>query len=148
MGNLKLQKFIPVIITMPAITLGAIAMFHNNISTLIWAQNIACLVIAGLISHFIVLNRWNIKVSKHNGVTIIIVFFFLLLTFLDQGMNGVHRWISIGIMKFNVSMILLPLTIIALWRASQTEELWFTLAVALAISILLAIQPDSSQLTG
>ncbi len=148
MGDLKLHKFIPVIITMPSITLGAIAMFHNKISALIWTQNIACLVIVGLISYFIVSNKWNIKASKYNGIAILIVFLFLLLTLLDSGMNGVHRWISIGIMKFNVSMILLPLSIIVLWRASQTKELWFTLAIALAISILLAIQPDASQLTG
>ncbi|MDQ7092586.1 hypothetical protein REC12_03185 [Desulfosporosinus sp. PR] len=148
MGNLKLQKFIPVIITMPSIILGAIAMFHNKISTLIWAQNIACLVVGGVISYFIVSSKWNIKASKYNGITILIVFLFLLLTFLDPGMNGVHRWISIGIIKFNVSMILLPLIIIALWRASQTKGLGFTLAIALAISILLAIQPDASELTG
>jgi len=40
MKMLQLQYFIPVIITMPSIALGAIAMYHNKIPTFIWAQNI------------------------------------------------------------------------------------------------------------
>jgi len=45
-------------------------------------------------------------------------------------------------------MIVLPRIIIELWKVSQTEDLRLTVFITIAISILLAIQPDASQLTG
>lgn len=124
MKKLKLLNFIPLIITIPSITIGAIAMYQNKISNIIWIQNIACLVIAGLIS------------------------LLLLLTLISPGMDGVHRWVSIGIIKFNISMIVLPKIIIELWKMSQIKDLRLTVLITIAISILLVIQPDASQLTG
>jgi len=48
--KLRSANFTPLIFTIPAITIGAIAMYHNEIPTLIWAQNIFILVMAGFIS--------------------------------------------------------------------------------------------------
>jgi len=67
---------------------------------------------------------------------------------MNPGMNGVHRWVSIGIIKLNVSMIVLPIMIIALWKVLHIKEIWFTIVTTMAISVLLFIQPDASQLTG
>jgi len=72
----------------------------------------------------------------------------LLLTLISPGMDGVHRWVSIGIIKFNISMIVLPKIIIELWKMSQIKDLRLTVLITIAISILLVIQPDASQLTG
>ncbi|MDF2557199.1 MAG: cell division protein [Bacillales bacterium] len=148
MKKLRLLNFIPLIITIPAITIGAIAMYHSKISIFIWAQNVACLVITGLISYFVVSNKFKIIRNKFNGIIILISLLLLILTFMSPGMNGVHRWVSIGIIKFNVSMIVLPIIIIELWKLSQIKGLRFTIFITMTISILLAIQPDASQLTG
>jgi hypothetical protein len=42
----------------------------------------------------------------------------------------------------------LPMIIIELWKLSQIKGLGFTVVITMAISFLLAIQPDASQLTG
>lgn len=148
MKKLRLLNFIPLIITIPSITIGAIAMYHNKISIIIWTQNIACLLIAGFISYFAVSNKIKMIRSKTNGIFILIPLLLLILTLISPGMNGVHRWVSIGIINFNVSMIVLPIIIIELWKLSQIKGLRFTVVITMAISILLAIQPDASQLTG
>lgn len=148
MKKLTLINFISLIITIPSITIGAIAMYHNKISSFIWIQNIACLVIAGLISYFAVSNKFKMISRKTSGIFILVSLLLLLLTLISPGMNGVHRWISLGIINFNVSMIVLPITIIGLWKMSQIKDLRLTVVITIAISIILAIQPDASQLTG
>jgi cell division protein FtsW (lipid II flippase) len=146
--KLKLMNFFPLIITIPSIAIGALTMSHNKVSIFIWAQNIACLVLLGLISYFVVSNKFNIRTSKFYGISILISVLFIILTFMSPSMNGVHRWVSIEIIRFNVSMIVLPITIIALWKLSQIKSLWLAIVATITISILLLIQPDASQLTG
>jgi len=90
---------------------------------------------------------YNYK-NKNYWFFILISLLLLLLTLISPGISGIHRWVSIGIIKFNVSMIVLPRIIIELWKVSQTEDLRLTVFITIAISILLAIQPDASQLTG
>jgi len=67
MKKLRLINFVPLMITIPSITIGAIAMCHNKVSSSIWIQNIVCLVIAGLISCFAVSNKFIIIRIKTIG---------------------------------------------------------------------------------
>ncbi len=146
--KLRTANFIPLMLTIPAITIGAIAMYLNEIPTLIWAQNMFFLVIAGLISFFAVLSKLNMKRSSAYDISILISLLLIILTFISPGMDGVHRWLSIGIINFNVSMIVLPILIIELWKLLQIKGLSFTIIITIVVSILLSIQPDASQLTG
>lgn len=148
MKKLGLMNFVPLIIPIPSIVLGVIAMYHNRVSVSIWTQNIACLIIAGLISYFVVANKFRMRKGRANGTFILISLLLLILTLISPGMNGVHRWVSIGILKFNVAFIVLPTMIIKLWEISKIKGMNFTALITVAISILLAIQPDASQLTG
>jgi len=45
-------------------------------------------------------------------------------------------------------MIVLPVLIIALWKLLQTKPFIFPAIITIVISVLLALQPDASQLTG
>ncbi|WP_315122433.1 cell division protein [uncultured Clostridium sp.] len=148
MKNPKLLNFIPLLVTTPVIVIGAIAMKYNNISTFIWGQNLACLMLMGLISYLILLGNVNIARSNFNKTFILIPVILLFLTFIGADMMGVHRWISIGPIRFNVSMIVMPITIILLWELLENEVWWQSVIITFAISILLFIQPDASQLTG
>ena len=146
--KLRSANFTPLIFTIPAITIGAIAMYHNEIPTLILAQNIFILVMAEFISFFAISSKFNMKTNSFSTISILISLLLIILTFISPGIDGVHRWLSIGIIKFNVSMIVLPILIIELWKLSQIKGLSFTIITTMVISILLSIQPDASQLTG
>jgi hypothetical protein len=148
MKELILLKFIPLIMAIPAITIGVIAMKFNDVSTTIWAQNIVCLVFTGLISYIILSGNISMARSKYNNIFILLPVVLLALTFNRSGMMGVHRWISIGPVKLNVSMVFMPATIILLWELLKVKAWWFAMSMTVIISLLLFIQPDASQLTG
>jgi cell division protein FtsW (lipid II flippase) len=141
-------NFIPLLTTIPSIAIGAAAMYYNKVPTSIWGQNIAYLVIAGLISYFVVLSKPKVRGSKFYNISILISIIFILLTFISAGMEGVHRWVSIGIIRFNVSMIVLPTIIISTWKLLEANQLWTAVITTIAVSILMLVQPDASQLTG
>jgi hypothetical protein len=144
----RITNFIPLIITIPSISIGVAAMYYNKVPAFIWAQNIAYLVIIGMSSYFVVSSKFNIGGSKLYYSSMLISLIFIILTFIMPGMEGVHRWVSIGIIKFNASMIVLPIIIISSWKLLNAKSLWITIVTTIAISVLLAIQPDASQLTG
>jgi len=146
MNKILSSKFTPLIITLPSIVIGVIAMFINKVSMVIWGQNIVCLIIVGLISYLILSKEYRFKKTKPES-TIIISVIFLLLTFIGPGFQGVNRWISLGPLNFYVASIVIPILIIALYRLSELQN-WYILAlIALSISILLTQQPDASQST-
>lgn len=64
----------------------------------------------------------------------------LAATLVSPGMEGVHRWITLGL-SINVAELLLPLTLVALTFLHAPLRL----IVPLLIVILLTAQPDASQ---
>lgn len=148
MKKIKLLNFTPLIITSPSILLGVIAMYYNNVSTSIWIQNSIFFVIAVFISHFIVKNKSKMISNKLNCMYIVLSLVLLILTFISPSMNGVHRWLSLGIISLNISMIILPIMIVELWKLSKIKSLWITTLLTIFISVVLFVQPDASQLTG
>ena len=148
MKKLRLLNFIPLLMAAPSIIIGVIAMYTNKVPIAIFGQNIFYLVIGGIISYFILLKKSKVKNNVSTITTTIIVGVILLfLTFISSGIEGVHRWVSVGPIKFYVAVIVLPIIIIDLWKLLQIRDWRFSAAVAIVISILLALQPDASMLT-
>jgi len=123
-------------------------MYTNKVPIAIFGQNIFYLVLAGIISYFMILKKSKAKNNAStNTTTIIVAVILLFLTFIGSGIMGVHRWISVGPIKFYVAVIVLPIIIIALWKLLQIKDWWVSAAITIVISILLALQPDASMLT-
>ena len=149
MKKLKLFNFIPIIMTAPAIVIGTIAMYYNRISNFVIIQNLIGLVIMGLISYYILSGNINICRNKNiKDIFRLIPLILLLLTFIGEGMMGVHRWISIGPIRLNISMIVMPIIILSLWKLLKNNSWWKVAIITIFISIVLFIQPDASQLSG
>ncbi|MFT4106349.1 MAG: hypothetical protein QM657_11370 [Lacrimispora sp.] len=146
-GNqLSLRKFIPIIIMMPSIAIGGLAMYRNHISIVIWGQNIACFLLMSIIS--CIMYKFGISRNEYKKIIFPSALFLLTLTFVNPGMEGVHRWISIGIIKLNIAMIILPVILIYLWDALQAKGIKFGGVIAFGVILVLLFQPDASQLTG
>lgn len=149
MKKLKLFNFIPIIMTAPAIVIGTIAMYYNRISNFIIIQNIIGLVIMGLISYYLLSGNINICRNKNiKDIFKLIPLILLLLTFIGESMMGVHRWISIGPIRLNIAMIVMPIIILSLWKLLKNNSWWKVAIITIFISIVLFIQPDASQLSG
>ncbi|SFN97837.1 cell division protein [Proteiniclasticum ruminis] len=131
------------LIPLPAIVIGTVAMYMNGVSTIIWIQNILASLIVMLFSEF----SWRKNKIIGRIYIVPLAILLLLLTFLDVGLEGVHRWVSIGPIRFYVASIVLPLLIIGLWKISKKSN-WMTITIiTMSVSILLALQPDASQTT-
>ncbi|WAG55898.1 hypothetical protein LL033_01280 [Clostridium estertheticum] len=58
-----------------------------------------------------------------------------MLTFISSGVEGVHRWVSVGPIKFYVAVIVLPIILIELWKLLQIRDWWVSAAITIVISI-------------
>lgn len=67
-------------------------------------------------------------------------------TLAGPGQIGVHRWLAIGPLLFNVAALVLPAVIVALARLGRGNRA--AQAIALGIAVILALQPDASQAWG
>jgi hypothetical protein len=132
----------------PSIIIGVLAMYISKVPIAIFVQNIFYFILAGIISYFILLKKSKAKNNACiNATTIIVAVILLFLTFISSGIEGVHRWVSVGPIRFYVAAIVIPVIIIELWKLLQIRGWWFSATITIVISILLTLQPDASMLT-
>lgn len=131
--------FIPI----PAVIIGVVTMYKNNVSSIIWGQQLLCLLFILVISNLLVK---KFKIISGDYIVYISIL-LLLFTFLDSGFENVHRWISIGPIRFYISSIVLPILIIGLWKKIQSDSWKLVSSIIIGISVLIALQPDASQNT-
>jgi cell division protein FtsW (lipid II flippase) len=147
MNRHNLRYFLPLVGAMPSVVVGAIAMKFHGIPQMIFGQNVACLLIAWLVSCFAVSIKH--KTNKRNNLKVLmfISLIIYILTFIDGGIGGVHRWISIGPIRLYVSSILLPILIIQLGALFSVKSELLAIVITIIVSIMIFLQPDASQLT-
>jgi cell division protein FtsW (lipid II flippase) len=89
------------------------------------------------------------KNNKSNNIKVLMFISLILyiLTYIDGGVGGVHRWISIGPIRLYVSSIILPILIIQLGMLFSVKNELLAIVITIIISIMLFFQPDASQLT-
>lgn len=147
MLTFKKINLLPLVITMPAMIIGVLAMIDNQVSPSIYAQNILIAIVGGIISFLVLFRDKRTAKKKTNIIVITCIFILFLLTFLDNGLHGVHRWIAIGPLRFNIALVLVPLLLIQLSSLMKSKPFWHTFGFALIFTVLLLFQPDASQLT-
>lgn len=139
---MNFRPALPIIFMMPPIAVGAFVMYSSKIPSSIWGQNLAMFLISGILSCTILFRK---KLPKPNSYIIISVCIVLLvLTFVDSGLSGVHRWISIGPVKMNVGSIVLPILIIELGKTINFQNWWPITFLIIGVSLILLFQPDAS----
>lgn len=146
MKKKDLINYIPIIIATPSIIIGVMAMYINNVPFFIYIQNIFYLIILGLISYFALSKEYDINKNKA-AISILISVMFLFTTFINSGVENVHRWIAIGPIKVHVAAIVLPIIIINLWKLLQSKSWWFSGIIVICVSVILVLQPDASMVT-
>lgn len=143
MRAISLEKLLPFIIMAPAILIGSIVMFLNDLPITVWSLNILGLILAGVLFNY--LSESIPKEVKKVALPALII--LLILTFLHPGSGGVHRWIGAGPIKFYIASIVAPVLLIELWRVSQAINIAVLTVISLGVSVILFLQPDASQTT-
>ncbi len=142
----RLMKYIPTITMLPAILIGVVAMYINDVPTFIYMQNVLCFVVL-VLAYFITLKS-KLKLPKVEPIVFIIISILALaLSFFSSGTDGVHRWVAVGPLQLYVSAIVLPIVIINLWELIQEDKLVTVIISIVCVSIILTLQPDASMMT-
>lgn len=121
-----------------AIILGAIAMAQADVPLGIWIRNPIAWLVASVLAIFLASRGW--LGAAMPPIAVIVV----ALSLLGPGQEGVHRWLDLGPIQLNAAALVLPAAIVAFSRTSSTV----ILPCFVLIAVLLAWQPDISQLAG
>lgn len=148
MTKSRFDYFITLIVALPAVIIGAIAMSVNNIPSINFVLNIICLLTGWLISCYAISKNSKIRKNRNYGIirTALILVLYVL-TFIDPGMDDVHRWLSLGPIRLYISSIFAPILIIELWTLLKNNNESLVAVITIIVAILLVLQPDASQLT-
>jgi cell division protein FtsW (lipid II flippase) len=127
----------------PALLFGTYTMAYFEVPRSLWMMNLGF----GLIGIALqwVFFRFRPVFNKVNPYPMILVsILLLLLTFWDDGLKDVHRWVSIGNFKLNIGLIVSPLILI---QINKMEINIHAILVALLVVIIFLFQPDASLVT-
>jgi hypothetical protein len=108
----------------------------------VWSRNAGAWVI-GAVSAALVA---RIRPSTLFRAVMLITPLALAIGLFSAGQSGVHRWIVLGPLTWNVAFLLLPAAAVAFTATTRSGLRW-TLWAALAIQVELCLQPDASQAT-
>ncbi|WP_369899516.1 FtsW/RodA/SpoVE family cell cycle protein [Bacillus manliponensis] len=147
MFQARLSYVLSLFVMLPPLSIGVIAMNVNNVPKMIWMQNIIIFLIGVIISYFVIWKRKFLGMRQVTYVPIACTIFLLALTFIDPGIDDVHRWISLGPIKLYIASIVLPLLILLLGRFLSQNNWGKTFLITCIVTVILFLQPDASQLT-
>ena len=142
-ANHRQRILYPVLSILFPCLLGMVAMIYEQVSWGILIQNAAVILLAAAVCCFV--SRFDVKFN--DKIIIISSILFLGLTFIGPNLHGVHRWVRISFFTVHMAAMVMPITIVALYRLIEKNELVSSFAGMTAIARLLFLQPDAAQLS-
>lgn len=140
------RSMIPFLCAVPAVGIGSLVMHLQGVAPLIYGQNIAALVLGGIVSILClsVPRRLNPRDSRY---LLFLSLCGLCCSFAFSGIGGVHRWIEIGPLSLNAAFIFLPIALIAMDGLLTEGKQSPLLGAFVVIAGILFLQPDASMVT-
>lgn len=142
-----LKQITSYFLMLPAIILGIYAMISNGVATSIWLQNILIWLVGTVMGSIYLLFTKKKQFSKGNMFLNTVLIALLVLPFLFDGIEGVHRWVTVGPINIYIASVVLPFFIIQLWKLALHNREGYTLGLVFITLLLLVFQPDAGQLT-
>ncbi|UDF04182.1 hypothetical protein [Asticcacaulis sp. AND118] len=122
------------------VALGALTLQQFGLGMGVWLRNPVAWLVGGLLCLGLA------QVLRPSPWLLLLALLLLVLTFAGAGQEGVHRWLILGPVQVNVAPLILPLTLTAAQPKDGAQEPALWLIGMGLIAILLAWQPDRSQL--
>ena len=133
--------------SVPALAVGVLAMRAADVPAGVWGQNIAAWVAGALLCLAVWRARTSIPSPVVADLTALVTLGALVATLLAPGMDGVHRWVSLGPVRLHPAALLLPVLLTALERLAGVRGWWVAALVAEGVVSALLLQPDAAQAT-
>lgn len=124
-------------VILPSLALGVLAMIAGGVSLMLWGQQIAAFVVFALLAA--VVGRSLCRVPDAVCAAVLVLVLFATLFGAEAG--GARRWLDLAVFNVNAAMLVLPALLILLGGMELPYP------VLLCAGVILALQPDASQLT-
>ena len=131
----------------PALVLGAVVMKHHHVPAVIWTQNLWVGAAMGVVcfAHQMICDQSN--ATRQFRIIGLVGVVILISTFLDPGLQGVHRWIQPGPVRLYAAAIFLPMIIVLLGFLVERGRIRTAILLMACTLAVLAAQPDAAQTT-
>lgn len=134
---------LPLLAAAPGVAVGCAVMRVQGVGASAILQNVAALLVGGVGAWlYAAAPRGGRAWSRHAGM--LLCAGLLLCTFLDAGLQGVHRWIRLGPLALNAAFLAVPAALIGLDRRMREGRTYEACAWGVAVGALLLLQPDAS----
>lgn len=145
MNHLKVT--FPYSLMFPALFIGTLAMVSYGVPASIWMQNIIIWIIGTLLGSLFIIKKNGKNLMNGNSKSAILIVVLLVLPFFFHGLEGIHRWVTIGPINIYIASILLPLLIIHLWKLALNHREVYIVGLSFITLVILLLHPDAGQLT-
>lgn len=140
--NLLAMLLFPILASLFGIAIA----FHNHLSILPFYSNVIAFVLGIPLSLFIAFQRGN-TIENNIMQTAFIAVALLITSFLFSGVDEVNRWVFVGNLSLNISMICLPLLIYIISKLLAQQKTILPLLIMIGVELVLIVQPDAGQAT-
>lgn len=136
--------FLILLCPLPGIIFGIYIASHNEMPVIVFSSNIIAFILG--IPLALLLGLLQIQLQRHLIIVSLLVLGLMASTLLVLDVSGVNRWISIGIISINISVVLSPF-ILYVVSASLARHHLLSVILIILVSAIHVFQPDAGQAT-
>lgn len=129
-----------------ATIMGLIAVRYFEIPSDVFFTNAIGIVI-GIPLAMLIIFKWKKRIKKELLIAAFVCIALMSLCFFFPGINMVYRWIQLGGININVSMIVLPLVLYSINQLLRESFVTYALVILCVTGLILSMQPDAGQVS-
>lgn len=132
---------------LPALAVGILVMRASGVAATAWGQNLVACLIGILLCLALARPRSSRRGEAGLLAAGVVALGCLAATWLDPGVQGVHRWLRLGPVRLHPGALVLPVVLATLAGLERAGRRHVATLLAIATALLLALQPDAAQAT-
>jgi cell division protein FtsW (lipid II flippase) len=132
---------------LPALAVGILVMRASGVPATAWGQNLVACVIGIVLCLILARPRSSGRGEAGLLAAAVLALGCLAATWLDPGVQDVHRWLRLGPVRLHVGALVLPVVLATLAGLERAGRRNVATLLAIATTLLLVLQPDAAQAT-
>ncbi len=124
---------------------GVYVAYKNDISIITFASNIIAALL-GIPLALLLNTKLKMTLNRHILCVSIAGFVLLMASIFSSNIEDIHRWILIGNINLNISMVITPLILYVISKSIKFGT-FFTFLLTMSVLLIFILQPDAGQTT-
>ncbi len=132
---------------LPALAVGILVMRASGVPATAWGQNLVAYVIGIVLCFILARPRSSRRGEAAFPIAGVLALGLLAATWLDPGVQDVHRWLRLGPVRLHAGALVLPVVLATLTGLERAGRRHVSTLLSIATALLLVLQPDAAQAT-